>query len=282
MIQLLVIAKAPVPGHVKTRLCPPCTPEEAATIAEAALADTLETSDHFPVVRRIAVLEGTYKLPPGWLPVAQRGTGLAQRLAYAFTDTALPNVPTLLIGMDTPQITAAHLNEAAEALLRTGAVLGPSLDGGWWTLGLRDPYAAQVLPPVPMSTPDTAAATLAALRTRSINPFLLPTLRDVDTATDALEVASACPTSARFPAAVNRFLGPTRAAPSPVPGPAPAARSPLAGPAPAAPDPLPGPAPTAPDPLPGPVPAAGSHLPGPVAATAGRLFPSAPVEGRVR
>ncbi|SNY46944.1 TIGR04282 family arsenosugar biosynthesis glycosyltransferase [Paractinoplanes atraurantiacus] len=206
MIQLLVMAKAPVPGRVKTRLCPPCTPAEAAAIAEASLADTLETAVQVPVVRRVAVLEGDYPAPPGWRRVAQRGAGLGERLAYAFADTALPGVPSLLIGMDTPQVTAALLAGAAEALSRSRAVLGPALDGGWWALGLENPDDAGVLPDVPMSTSDTGALTLAALRTRGAEPFLLPPLRDVDTAADALEVATACPATARFPSAVSRFI----------------------------------------------------------------------------
>ncbi|XVV15689.1 TIGR04282 family arsenosugar biosynthesis glycosyltransferase [Actinoplanes sp. CA-131856] len=207
MIQLLVMAKAPVPGRVKTRLCPPCTPDEAAALAEAALADTLATASQVPVVRRTAALEGSYPLPPGWSRVAQRGEGLGERLAYAFTDTALPGVPTLLIGMDTPQLTTTQLAGAAEALTRTGAVLGPALDGGWWALGLSNPHDAQVLPNVPMSTPSTGDRTSAALRARGVHPFLLPPLRDVDTGTDAREVAAACPADAHFPSAVARILG---------------------------------------------------------------------------
>ncbi|MFF5076195.1 TIGR04282 family arsenosugar biosynthesis glycosyltransferase [Actinoplanes sp. NPDC000266] len=206
MIQLLVMAKAPVPGRVKTRLCPPCTPAEAAAIAEASLADTLAIADQVPVVRRVAVLEGNYPAPAAWRRVAQRGEGLGERLAYAFADTALPGVPALLIGMDTPQITPALLARAAEALSRSGSVLGPAIDGGWWALGLRNPDDAQMLPHVPMSTPDTGALTLAALHARGVDPLLLPTLRDVDTAADAVAVASACPTTARFPSAVRRFL----------------------------------------------------------------------------
>ncbi|MFG1994568.1 DUF2064 domain-containing protein [Actinoplanes sp. NPDC048988] len=211
MIQILVMAKAPVPGRVKTRLCPPCTPAEAAVLAGVALADTWKTVDQVPAVRRTTVLEGSYPVPSGWCRVAQRGEGLGQRLAYAFTDTALPGVPTLLIGMDTPQLTADLLCAAAEALVRTGSVLGPAHDGGWWALGLRDTDAARVLPAVPMSTPDTGASTLAALRTRGVQPYLLPPLRDVDTAADALEVAAACPDTACFPTAVRRILAPVAA-----------------------------------------------------------------------
>jgi glycosyltransferase A (GT-A) superfamily protein (DUF2064 family) len=82
---VLVIAKAPVPGRVKTRLCPPCTPDEAAALARAALEDTLEAAAGAGAERRVLVLEGQPGpwLPAGWDIVAQRGNGLAERLAAA-------------------------------------------------------------------------------------------------------------------------------------------------------------------------------------------------------
>ncbi len=206
MIQLLVLAKAPVPGRVKTRLCPPCTFEEAAAIAAAALADTLDVARQVSAVRHTLVLDGDHPLPPGWAHTPQRGDGLGERLAYAFADTALPGVPSLLIGMDTPQLTPELLSAAATALLRDGSVLGPSEDGGWWALGLTDPDDARVLPSVPMSTATTGARTLAALHTMGVRPTLLPHLRDVDTIADAIEAAAACPPGSRFVAAVARHL----------------------------------------------------------------------------
>lgn len=87
---LLVIAKSPAPGRVKTRLTPPCTPEQAAALAEAALADTLATLGRVPAGRRLLVLDGEAGswLPPGWQVVPQRGGGLDVRLAAAFTHAA--------------------------------------------------------------------------------------------------------------------------------------------------------------------------------------------------
>ena len=106
MTNLLVIAKEPVPGRVKTRLTPPYTPEQAARIAEAALADTLDAVVSTPADRRILALDGTPGrwLPPGVEVIAQRGGGLDERLANAFADVTRP---TVLIGMDTPQVTPA-------------------------------------------------------------------------------------------------------------------------------------------------------------------------------
>ena len=193
--QLLVIAKAPVPGRVKTRLCPPCTPEQAAAVAAAALADTLDTLSATPAVRRTLVLQGDYPAPKGWHVVPQRGDGLGERLANAFADTARPGVATLLVGMDTPQLSLVDCPP--------GNALGPAEDGGWWALQLEDPADAQVLRIVPMSTPDTGALTLAALSNLSMNS--LPALRDVDTAEDAHAVAALCRGS-RFARAVDHCV----------------------------------------------------------------------------
>jgi rSAM/selenodomain-associated transferase 1 len=204
MRRVIVVAKAPIPGQVKTRMCPPCTTEQAALVAAAALRDTTDAVDATPRVRRVLVLDGRYPVPRGWWTAAQHGDGLGARLRDAFVDTHRAGEAALLIGMDTPQVTAALLDDALCRLARpdTDAVLGPAEDGGWWALGLRDPAHAAVLTGVPMSTPDTAARTFAALGERGLRIARLPTLRDVDTAFDALAVARRCPPGRRFPVAV--------------------------------------------------------------------------------
>ena len=200
--QLLVIAKAPVPGRVKTRLCPPCTADQAAAVAEAALADTLDAGRDAPVVRRTIVLSGTMATPAGWRTVRQRGAELGERLAHAFADTARPGMASLLIGMDTPQVNAALLAGIVAALDHADAVLAPAVDGGWWALALRDPGRAAVLHGVPMSRPDTGALTAAALARAGLEVVRGPILRDVDTATDARAVADEVP-DGRFGHAVR-------------------------------------------------------------------------------
>jgi uncharacterized protein len=210
-VQLLLLAKAPLPGRVKTRLCPPATPEQAAAIAEAALADTIEVLSATPAVRRTIVLCGQWPVPAGWHTATQRGEGLAERLVHAYADTALPGTPSLLVGMDTPQLTVAALTVAALTVAAralqdgTDAVPGPTDDGGWWTLGLRAPTHAPAIGGVPMSTPDTHTRTLAALHSRSLSVALLTRLRDVDTAADAYAVA-ACHPDGRFAHAVRTHL----------------------------------------------------------------------------
>ena len=196
--RLLLLAKAPVPGRVKTRLCPPWTLEQAARLAAAALADTIDTVTAAPAGHRVLVVDGQYPAPPGWARRDQRGGPLGERIANAFADCGGPAV---LIGMDTPQVTVAHLTAALRPLTAPGgpdAVLGLAADGGWWALGLRDPEVAGALREIPTSTPDTGATTLAELRRRGLRVAMLPVLRDVDTSADAVAAATLCAPGSRF------------------------------------------------------------------------------------
>jgi rSAM/selenodomain-associated transferase 1 len=201
---LLVIAKEPVPGRVKTRLTPPCTPEEAAALAEAALRDTLEAALASGAGRIVLVLDGR---APVWLPdgievIRQRGAGLAERLAAAFEDAG---EPAFLVGMDTPQLAPGLLRDGLSAVRRSGAVLGPAIDGGYWGIGLRraDP---DVFRGVPMSEAVTGAAQLLRLFSLGLRPALLPRLRDVDPIADARAVAAIAPRS-RFALALGAVAG---------------------------------------------------------------------------
>jgi CTP:molybdopterin cytidylyltransferase MocA len=156
-------------------------------------------------VRHTLVLCGDYPAPQGWQVVPQRGDGFGDRLANAYADTALPGAATVLIGMDAPQVTIALLAEVAGGLSGADAVLAPATDGGWWALALRDPLHAAVLRAVPMSTSDTGALTMQALRRFGLSVATASTLRDVDTADDARAVADAQP-HGRFAAAVRQHL----------------------------------------------------------------------------
>jgi glycosyltransferase A (GT-A) superfamily protein (DUF2064 family) len=204
-VQIVVVAKEPRPGRVKTRLCPPCTPRQASGLAGAALADTVDAVSATAAARRVLLLDGAYEPPAGWSVVAQQGDGLADRLANGFVDTAYGTTSTLLIGMDTPQVTTALLDEVAGGLSDADAVLGPALDGGWWALALRVPAWGRLLAGVPMSRPETGQLTLRALREAGLTVSLGPPLRDVDTAADLPPVAAECGDT-RFARAV-RGLG---------------------------------------------------------------------------
>jgi rSAM/selenodomain-associated transferase 1 len=213
-VQVLLIAKTPVPGRVKTRLCPPCTPEAAAAVAAAALADTVDAVSAASARHRVLVVDGDLAAPAGWDRVEQRGAGLGERLANAFADTRRDGVASLLIGMDTPQLRASLLDSAMAMLEGADTVLGPAEDGGWWALGLRDPAHAEVLRYIGTSTPTTGAETLAALRGRGLRVSTLSRLRDVDTAADAFAVATACDPASAFATAVEAHVRPPAGVPA--------------------------------------------------------------------
>ncbi|BBA95495.1 hypothetical protein RVR_378 [Actinacidiphila reveromycinica] len=203
MTDLMIIAKEPVPGRVKTRLTPPFSPQEAAELARAALADSLAALAAVPAARRVLVLAGEPGpwLPPGFTVLPQVGGGLDQRLAAAFADCT---GPALLIGMDTPQVTPELLCAGAD-FTDHDAWFGPAADGGFWALGLAVPDPSLLLG-VPMSQPRTGALLEARLRAAGLRTGRLPELRDVDTAADALEVAALAPAT-RFAALYRSITG---------------------------------------------------------------------------
>lgn len=199
MTTLVVIAKEPVAGRVKTRLTPPFTPQQAAVLAEAALADTLAAVAATPARRRLLVLQGA---PGPWLPagfdvVPQADGGLDERLAAAFAQC---DGRSLLIGMDTPQVTPALLLTALEP--GPDAWFGPAADGGFWALGLARPDP-ELVRGVPMSTAHTGRVQRGRLVAAGLDVADLPELRDVDTAVDAEQVAAQAPRT-RFAAALAR------------------------------------------------------------------------------
>ena len=191
---VVVLAKEPVPGKVKTRLIGELTPQEAAGLARAALADTLEAVGALPGVRPVLALDGQPGpwVPPGFTVVPQAAGGLDRRIAAAFDSVLGPDRqdgPALLVGMDTPQLGAAL---ASVDFAGHDAVLGLADDGGYWAVGLRRPDPA-LFHGVPMSEPVTGRAQLDRLRGAGLRVRLLPPLRDVDTVSDAAAVAHAAP-----------------------------------------------------------------------------------------
>jgi rSAM/selenodomain-associated transferase 1 len=199
---VIVLAKEPVPGRAKTRLCPPCTPDQAARLASAALTDTLVCVAGTPARRRVLAFDGDGERwrPDGFELIAQRGDGLAARLAAAFEDT---HGPALLVGMDTPQLTPQLLTGGLRALTRPDidTVFGPTLDGGYWCAGLKTPRP-ELFAGVPMSSVDTWTVQRARIRSLGLSLCEQPWLRDVDTFDDARAVALQAPRS-RFAEAIK-------------------------------------------------------------------------------
>lgn len=202
MSALVVIAKECVPGRVKTRLHPPFSLEDASLIAAASLADTLGTTVQLPADRHILYFDGDASTTPhaGFELLPQPSGPLDERLAALFD---LLDEPTLLIGMDTPQVTTRHLQWPTE----TDAVLGCAEDGGFWAIGMREPRG-DLIRGVPMSRADSGALQLAALHRAGLTVAVLDTLRDVDVAEDARVVAKYVPGSAFASAVARASTGP--------------------------------------------------------------------------
>ncbi|QWC84941.1 DUF2064 domain-containing protein [Nocardioidaceae bacterium] len=211
MTEYLVMAKAPVPGRVKTRLGADIGAEAAADLAALSLLDALEAGagafgpqhchlalegDLLEAVRSRELREALLD----WTVRPQVDGQLGVRIAAAHRDLAEAGVrgPVLQVGMDTPQVDVDRLHELALALLDPAgpdALLGEATDGGWWVLGTRDPRVADAVATVPMSTPTTYADTLAALVGSGVIVGPCRVLTDVDHVGDAARVAAQAPHS---------------------------------------------------------------------------------------
>jgi glycosyltransferase A (GT-A) superfamily protein (DUF2064 family) len=212
---VLLVAKAPVAGRVKTRLAATVGVDRAATLAAAALLDTVRACVAAVGAARCRLaLHGDLgtavdgdrltEAVAGWTVLPQRGDGFAERLANAHLDVA-GDGPVVQIGMDTPQVTAEHLSGLADLLDEHDAVLADAEDGGWWALGLSDPRHGARLSEVPMSEPTTGTSTRRTLERAGLGVVRGPLLRDVDTAEDAEAVARRCAPDSEFARAWERL-----------------------------------------------------------------------------
>jgi hypothetical protein len=188
MTTIILIAKEPIPGKVKTRLHPPLSYEQAADVAAAAIHDTIEVINALPASRRILLFDGK-EYPHeihGWYVVDQTEGGLDERLADIFDAV---EGKTILIGMDTPQVTVGDLLPVfTEWDDSVDAWFGPANDGGFWALGMANPDGS-LIRGVPMSQDDTGRIQLERLEAAGLKVRILPTLIDVDTFDEALAVA---------------------------------------------------------------------------------------------
>lgn len=192
---VIVIAKEPVPGRVKTRLVPPLSHEQAAAVAAAALRDTLAAAGQVTAGERLLAFDGDPArwLPGGWRVARQPAGGLDERLAAAFEAAA--GGAAVLVGMDTPQLRPEQL-EAFDPQ-RHDACLGLATDGGYWAIGFADAGVARAaIKGVPMSTDGTGAEQLRRMTALGLRVELLDVLTDVDTVGSAEEVAALAPYSA--------------------------------------------------------------------------------------
>jgi rSAM/selenodomain-associated transferase 1 len=209
-----IMAKAPEAGRVKTRLCPPLLPEQAAELAAALLLDTwraaeeLERADERASepagacasssartsadgVEVLLVYAGDRTRFPepvrGLRAFVQRGADLGARIEHAARLGLARAERVIVIGSDLPGLPAARLVEARAALATHDAVLGPSSDGGFYLIGLRR-CPPGLLSGLAWSVPETRAACAARLVQRGLRLAHVADFDDVDDIEDLRRV----------------------------------------------------------------------------------------------
>ncbi len=188
---LAVMAKAPRPGKVKTRLSPPLTLDQTAALNVRFLRDTTENlatiADSaglisYTPVGEEALFDGL--LPETFALVAQRGDGFGERLLAAAEDIlAIGYGAVCLIDSDSPTVPAAAFQQAVKELAKPGdrIILGPSHDGGYYLIGLKQPHAAP-FERIAWSTSSVLEQTIARCEEARLEVVRLPTWYDVDDA----------------------------------------------------------------------------------------------------
>jgi rSAM/selenodomain-associated transferase 1 len=185
---LVVVAKRPAPGRTKTRLSPPLSSGEAATLYECFLRDTLDLMRQVagvrPAIAYMPATEASYfaQMAPDFELILQEGDDLGARLDNALRHyLQLGCERVVIMDSDSPTLPAACLSAAFEALGEADVVLGPCEDGGYYLIGLGRP-APRLLREVRMSTPRVMADTLALAAADGLQVSLLPTWYDIDDA----------------------------------------------------------------------------------------------------
>jgi rSAM/selenodomain-associated transferase 1 len=179
--RIVIFAKAPVPGRVKTRLIPALGPEGAARLAASMLRETVDEA----LATGWEVELWGEPDPTGWYegpPVrlrAQGGGGLGARLAQATRQTLAEASSILLIGTDCPELDRSRLAAAAAALGSYDAVIHPAEDGGYALFGLKR-FSPTLFDDMPWSTAAVFAETRARIEALGWSLHVGDTLRDID------------------------------------------------------------------------------------------------------
>jgi rSAM/selenodomain-associated transferase 1 len=187
---LIIFAKEPRPGLVKTRLSPPLSPEETAQLYHSFLQDIMEEMARVPQVQLAVAFSppgarGFFQnlSPPGTELFPQEGADLGERMARAFARSFAAGFnPVVLRGGDVPDLPAAVVSEAKEVLAagRAQVVLGPSPDGGYHLIGLRRPQLPLFQGPA-WSSSTVLSDTVSLARQLALTVHLLPPWPDIDT-----------------------------------------------------------------------------------------------------
>lgn len=191
---LIIFAKAPIPGQVKTRLCPPLTPDEAASLHGSFVLDALERSRGLPMVDRILACDPSsdhvfFKIMGerhGVRLIDQVGEDLGARMEHASAGAFARGYRlVLIVGSDLPTLQPAMYLQSLELLASHDVVLGPALDGGYYLIGLTRP-APGLFTDIPWSTDQVLLLTRQKAETLGWSTALLPSSRDVDRIDDVL------------------------------------------------------------------------------------------------
>ncbi|RMG63674.1 MAG: glycosyltransferase [Calditrichaeota bacterium] len=187
---LILFAKAPLPGQVKTRMQPPLSAQQAVTLYWAMgrdLVAQLSGSGQYdfcvyysPAEAREAVARWLGK---GLAFYPQSSGNLGERMATAFGETLQRYRRVVIIGCDLPTLTAQTVQQAFAALDEADVVLGPTEDGGYYLIGLKQVQPV-LFQNIDWSTDAVFKQTLARARQAGLKVSLLPCERDLDTFAD--------------------------------------------------------------------------------------------------
>lgn len=188
---LIVFAKHPAPGRVKTRLTPPLTPAEAAELYRCMLLDTLNKVRSLPHVRKYlfyqdepAALPYFRELVPDFVIMPQEGGDLGARMAGAFRGVlSCGHRRVVIVGTDAPDLPVDYLHRAFRLLAEDAvdAVFGPSADGGYYLLGLKS-VPACLFEGIAWSTGSVLTESLVRAGGAGLRAHMLAEWHDVDTA----------------------------------------------------------------------------------------------------
>jgi rSAM/selenodomain-associated transferase 1 len=187
--RIVIFAKAPVAGQVKTRLIPALGEEGAAALARRMLLDTCREALAANVGPVELCLSGSLSEVPEGVELSEQGVGdLGERLARA-AERVMGGEAAMFIGTDCPELDADRLNMASSELERHDAVIHPTFDGGYALLGLRQ-YDPSIFSGIKWSTESVAEATIGKIGALGWSLHIGETLLDVDEPAD-LEAAQA-------------------------------------------------------------------------------------------
>jgi rSAM/selenodomain-associated transferase 1 len=179
---LIVFARQPVPGRVKTRLARELGDQAACQVYAELLRITLEAASGVDAARYLHLPPGDVLVSPGFRPGEQSGRDLGERMHRAFTDAfRAGHGRVVLTGSDCPYLTPALLTDAFTALSSHDAVFGPALDGGYYLVGQAAP-GKDLFSGIPFSTAEVWALTRKKLEASAIRFSVLPELEDIDEA----------------------------------------------------------------------------------------------------